>query len=174
MNIIEWAKNELEILERGCKEQDSLKMQQLFTKNVLEIVKKFSEQGHSGFSASYVSNLIKRLLDWKPITSLKGTDDEWGEVQSWNEDNNTQQNLRCSAVFRDNFDNSTAHYIYGKIFSDDGGRTWFTNSNSFVPITFPYYVPDQPQYIYLDTKGNEITKEQAKELFKEISMNSDE
>ena len=69
-------------------------------------------------------------------------------------------------MFRDNFDNSTAHYIEGKIFSDNGGITWFTNRNSFVPVTFPYDVPDKPESVYLDEIGkHKITKEEAKVLY---------
>jgi hypothetical protein len=162
-----WAKNELELIEKGCEDAESLYVQKKVTKDIMDIVKIFANQGHSGFSASYTLNLIRRLLDWKPIKPLTGEDDEWGEVEEWDKEDNSQQNKRCSAVFRKNFDNSTAYYLYGKIFSDDGGMTWFTKRESFVPITFPYKVPLEPEYIYLDKEDNEITKEQAKELFKE-------
>jgi hypothetical protein len=160
-----WAKNELELIEKGCEDAVSLYEQKKVTKNVMDVVKIFDKQGHSDFSASYTLNLIRRLLDWKPIKPLTGEDDEWGE--ELNKDKHTQQNKRCSAVFRKNFDNSTAYYFRGKVFSDDGGKTWLTKRESVVPIAFPYEVPLEPEYIYLDKEGNEITKEQAKELFKE-------
>jgi hypothetical protein len=162
-----WAKNELELLEKGCKDAVSLYVQKKVTKNVMDVVKIFDKQGHSGFSASYTLNLIRMLLDWKPIEPLTGEDDEWEEVKEWNKEKNTQQNKRCSAVFRDNFDNSTAYYLHGKVFSVDGGITWFRKRESRVPIKFPFKVPLEPEYVYLDRDGNEITKEQAKELFKE-------
>lgn len=162
-----WALSELKMLEDGCKDKNELMMQKAITKNVMSIVKEFCNEGHSGFSASYTLNIIKRLLDWKPIKPLTGADDEWGEVQSWNKKTNTQQNKRCTAVFRKNFDNSTAYYLYGKVFSDNGGRTWYTNRESFTPIVFPFKVPLEPEYVYLDKDGNVITREEAKELFKE-------
>ncbi|MEN2464937.1 hypothetical protein [Ornithinibacillus sp. JPR2-1] len=146
-NLVNWAEKELNRLVENGDE-----MQLEINKDILEIVKVFSEQGHSGFSASYALNLIKRLLDWKPITPLTGEDDEWGE--SYGSDN-TQQNKRCYAVFRENFDNSTAHYLYGKVFSDDGGETWYSSRESNVPVTFPYVVPDKPEYIILNNKESE-------------------
>lgn len=160
-----WAKNELELLEKDWEDKAGLEMQKWATKEVMKLAKVFAKQDHSGPSASYILNLVQRLFDWKPIKPLTGEDDEWGE--ELNKDKHTQQNKRCSAVFRDNFDNSTAYYLHGKVFSDDGGKTWFTKKESAVPITFPYKVPLESEYIYLDKEGNEITKEQAKELFKE-------
>jgi hypothetical protein len=141
-NLVTWAKEEL---DRLVKDGDEMQLE--INKDILQIVETFSEQGHSGFSANYALNAIKRLLDWKPITPLTGEDDEWCSVPVYDDGSNKQQNKRCSAVFRENFDNSTAYYIYGKVFSDNGGKTWFTNRNSFVPVTFPYTVPEKPERI---------------------------
>jgi len=138
--LVEWAKAELEQI--GGKDDE---MQQMMNRNIMQIVETFAEQGHSGFSASYALNIIKRLLDWKPITALTGEDGEWGVVIDTEEQ--LQQNKRCSAVFRTHFNNATAYYINGKVFSDDGGETWFTNRDSFVPVTFPYAVPEKPEEI---------------------------
>jgi len=150
-----WALNELKMLEgQETEEEKQDGMQCLVTKEVMDIVKLFCKQGHSGFSASYVLNLLRRLLDRKPILPLTGEDDEWEEVEEWNKTDNTQQNKRCSAVFRNNFDNSTAYYLYGKVFTDDGGKSWFTNHDSFVPVKFPYYVPLESEKVYL-TKEEE-------------------
>jgi hypothetical protein len=151
-NLTDWAKSELDRLITG--DSDGAEMQRAITKNILEIVEVFSKQGHSGFSASYALNIIKRLLDWKPITPLTGEDSEWIDQTESNGGNSLQQNNRCSAVFRHNNDNSTAYYIDGKVFSDDGGESWFTNKESCVPVIFPYVVPEKPEYIIIDG-GNE-------------------
>lgn len=143
-NLVEWAKVELDRLVK-----DGDEMQQEMNKDILKIVETFAEQGHSGFSASYALSVIKRLLEWKPIQPLTGEDSEWDEPYEWDEEK-TQQNKRCSAVFRKNFDNSTAYYLDGKVFSDDDGKTWFTNRDSFIMITFPYTIPEKPEYIILD------------------------
>lgn len=146
-NLVKWAEEELNRLVKNDDE-----MQKEINKDILDVVKLFAEQGHSGFSASYALRIIKRLLDWKPIQPLTGEDDEWADVPSYDKGDNTQQNKRCSAVFRKNFDNSTAYYIEGKVFSDDGGETWFTNGDSFVPVTFPYAIPDKPERVILEDK----------------------
>ena len=141
-NMTEWAKKELALLGK-----DEEGWQDAMNADILQIVETFSEQGHSGFSASYALSIIKRLLDWKPITPLTGEESEWVKCGP-----NTEQNNRCSAVFRDNHDNTTAHYIDGKRFSDDGGKTWFSNRDSHVPVKFPFRVPELPVHILLDAE----------------------
>jgi hypothetical protein len=150
MALVEWAKSELDRLMVDGEEDG---MQKVMNDGILDIVRTFADQGHSGFSASYALNIIKRLLNWKPITPLTGEDDEWCEV--YDTENNTQQNKRCSAVFRENFDNSTAYYIDGKVFSDDGGKTWFTRGGrgSSIDVTFPFVVPDKPEYIIIEPEA---------------------
>ena len=140
--LVKWAENEL---ERLVKDGDEMQIE--INNDILQIVKTFAEQGHSGFSATYALGLLNRLLDWKPISPLTGEEDEWGEPYC---DDNTQQNKRCSAVFRKNFDNSTAHYLHGKIFSDDGGKTWWSNIDSRVPVEFPYVVPEKSERVILN------------------------
>lgn len=145
MSLVNWAKEELDRLNK-----DNDGMQEAMNNNIIEIVKVFSEQGHTGFTASYALGLIKKLLAWKPITPLTGEEDEWCEVCDTKR--NLQQNKRYSSVFRENFDNSTAYDIEGRIFSDDGGKTWFTRGRrgSSVPVTFPYTVPEKPEYVLIE------------------------
>jgi hypothetical protein len=173
-----WTKSELDRLLVGCGEKegkDGLEMQKLINKDILDIVKIFCNQGHSGTSASYLIGKVTRLMDWKPISALTGEESEWGEPHNCN-GRITQQNNRCSAVFRDDTDNSTAHYLYGRVYSDNGGHTWFTGNHkdgvvhSSVPVKFPYRVPDKPEYIYLNGEDSEeiITdKARIKELYDE-------
>ena len=141
MGLVEYAKKELSLLGDD-------KMQQHMNANILELIRTFANQGHSGFSASYLISVLSRLMNFKPLTPLTGDESEWGDCLGNKDD--TQQNKRCSAVFRKNHDNAAAYYIYGKVFSDNGGITWYTNRNSHVPITFPYSVPDKAEKVYLD------------------------
>lgn len=149
---IEFAKNELKLLEKGCRSEDELAMQEEATRNVLELLEVFRKQEHSGFSASYTINILKRLVDNKPLSPLTGEDDEWGDSLTLG-DVQTQQNKRCSSVFRDNFDNSTAHDIYDIAFSDNGGITWFGSEAKAriyrKPIQFPWMPPSEPRKIYI-------------------------
>jgi len=142
-NLVDYAKKELDY----CFPDKSDNLQQMAIKNVLELLETFSNQGHSGFSAPYVLKLFDRLAHWKPIKPLTGEEDEWYEA--WGKDN-LQQNKRYSAVFRENYDNSTAYNIKGKVFIDEDDCC-YTNRDSRVPVTFPYEVPDKPEFV----KGGE-------------------
>ena len=95
MSLVEYAESEL---TRIPKDEDG--MQDLVNRNILEIVEAFSEQGHSGLSASYVLSKLERILRFKPISPLTGADDEWSEVNSQN-GIRTYQNKRCSSIFKD-------------------------------------------------------------------------
>ena len=140
--MIEYAKKELARIEH---DEDGL--QDLMDKCVLEVLGVFAEQGHSGFSAGYVIRLLERLMRFLPLTPLTGEDDEWNEIAP-----GKYQNRRCGRIFKEN---GQAYDIDGKAFSDDGGRTWFTNRNSRVPVSFPYEVPTKPEFVYLDRKKGE-------------------
>lgn len=71
MGMIEYAKSELAKIK---KDEDG--MQEVMNDCILEIVEKFREQGHSGFSAGYALSALERLLRFKPIFPLSGDDDE--------------------------------------------------------------------------------------------------
>ena len=58
------------------------------------------------------------------------------------------QNNRMGTIFKDkNKFDGQAYWLDGKLFSDDGGKTWVTNSDSFVPITFPFIAPKSEKII---------------------------
>lgn len=75
----------------------------LMATNLLELIIRFSQQGHSGTSASYLMNRLDRLMGMRNITPLTGDPDEWVEVsEGW------WQNLRN-----------------GEAFSWDGGKNYY-------------------------------------------------
>ena len=60
-NLYKWAKAELDRLLIGCEEaegRDGLEMQKQINKDILDIVKVFCTQGHSGTTASYTLGKI--------------------------------------------------------------------------------------------------------------------
>jgi len=153
MKLEEYAKQELDILcppdENGHKDE----MQEAIEKDILDIVRLFARQGHSGMSASYMLSILGRILHWYPITPLTGEEDEWLEP-TMNAMDDMQQNKRCHSVFRYNHDNATAVNIEGRIFSNDGGEIWYTTKESRVPVTFPYTVPAFPEKVYISKENN--------------------
>lgn len=150
MNLHDYAVREMDI---SWPESDP--MQDIAKKNVLELIDAFIAQAHSGVSGAYVLSVFERLVRFKPLTPLTGKDDEWSKP--WG-NKDTQQNLRCSSVFRDHFDNSTAHNIHGKVFSDDG-KVFYSTRDSVVHVDFPYLPPVTAERVILKDKTEGDTEE---------------
>jgi hypothetical protein len=117
--------------------------------NVLELIRVFSKQGHSGFSAPYCIDTFKKLAMHEPLVPLSGNDDEWNEIGD-----GVFQNKRCSHVFKqaDRF-NGQAYDINGRIFREPNGCC-YTSAGSCIPVTFPY----SPMSEYVDAKPSEATE----------------
>lgn len=138
-NLVNYAKKEL---SRIPHDNDGLLDQ--MDRCILDLVSVFCSQGHSGSSAFYIINTLDRILRFLPLQPLTGEDDEWVEIAD-----GKFQNKRCSRVFKDE---NGAYDSEGKIFSDDGGNTWYQNGDSWTQITFPYDPPAEPERIYVDPK----------------------
>lgn len=120
--------------------------------NVMELLKVFANQGHSGSSAPFCVDYFEKLAMHKPLTPLTGEDWEWVEVGT-----NVFQNKRLSKVFKqpDRFDGQ-AYDIEGKIFwnwytskvTGEKFKSFFSSGDSFVPIEFPY--TPNTEYIEVD------------------------
>ncbi|MCC6123129.1 hypothetical protein LA429_10455 [Weissella cibaria] len=139
-NILEKAKHELDLL-------GSDDMQLKINKDIFEVISVIADQGHSGFSISYLINAVDRLAKQMPLTPLTGKDDEWGTPAS------PKQNNRYSSVFKD--ENGKAYDIEYRIFTDDGGATWYSNKDSREYIEFPYMPRLEPERVYLNGKAEE-------------------
>lgn len=148
--MIEKAKYELDLLLKNCEDAESLQIQKTINNNILDIVEMFAKQGHSGFTAEYCIPIIEKLLKQSFITPLTGSDDEWSEVSP-----GLFQNTRESSIFKDaeNFD-GRPYYINGKAFSNDNGKTYFTNGDSAVVIEFPLNELPKTEYIILEGDEN--------------------
>lgn len=137
-NLVDYAKDELKrigMIDSGEPYND------WETKAILDLIELFASQGHSGFTALYVINAFSRLAMFKPLSPLTGEDDEWNDI------GDCLQNKRYPAVFKDK--DGTAYNVEGLVFTDDGAA-WYTCSDSRVNVTFPYKVPDKPEYVYGD------------------------
>jgi hypothetical protein len=97
--------------------------------SVLSLLRVFSEQGHSGFSAPHCIELFSKLASFQPLGPLTGNDSEWNEVAS-----ELFQNNRCSHVFKDQ---DGTYDINGIVFREPNGCC-YTSSKSATPVTFPY------------------------------------
>lgn len=137
MGLLSHAEHELKLLA-GDKQDE---MQDAMNKHILEMVKVFSEEGHSGFSAGYAVSVLEKLLRFEPLTPLTGADEEWTELDYSPE--MAAQNKRCSHVFKRT--DGTAWDGEARIFREPNGSC-FTGKGSAVDITFPYV----PKREYVD------------------------
>jgi hypothetical protein len=123
-------------------------MQELICTQVLELLEKFSEHGHSGSTASYAINLFTKLASFKPIVPIQGTEDEWSNV-SYGNGETSYQNKRCSAVFKDGVDGK-AYYLNSIVFKGQEDYDTFTGSvediKSYNYVKFPF----TPKTFYID------------------------
>jgi hypothetical protein len=97
--------------------------------SVMSLIRTFSKQGHSGFSANMCVSLFGKLAKHEPLGPLTGKDEEWTNVA-----NDLWQNKRCGHVFKDcskAWDNDAI------VFKDKDGCC-YTNSKSRKTIRFPY------------------------------------
>jgi hypothetical protein len=152
--MLEWAEQELRYAGYDCNDSEDGPNKWL-AEGTLELLKVFSEQGHSGSSAPYAVALFEKLAMWKPIAPLTGEDDEWMEISD-----DTWQNKRNSAVFKE--ENGQAYWIQGRVFwewysspdIDDGKpyKSYYTGFDSRVNIEFPWTQPDEPEYVFVPTE----------------------
>ena len=136
---------EREMRDAGLFDKDSDYDGALAT-SVMELVRVFSAQGHSGASAGRTLAIFAKVAAFEPLGPLTGGDDEWVDQAEQNR-RPLWQNRRCSHVFKTA---EGAYDIEGRIFRDPDGTCW-TSSESRVPVTFPYV----PRREYVDRPATE-------------------
>lgn len=103
-NLVDYAKEEL--TRAGLFDKDS-DYNGMLGEATLEIIKVFSKQGHSGMSASLVTQIVEKLMRYQPLTPLTYKPDEWTNVSEASS-SPLWQNKRK-----------------GTTFSTDGGKTHY-------------------------------------------------
>lgn len=149
MSLLSHAECELDLI--GMKDESDDGMNIAMRKHILHMIKEFSEEGHSGFSAQYAISILSKLLKYEPLTPLTGDDSEWVDVSEMN-GNTLYQNKRSGRVFKDN---DGAYDIEGKVFWDwftdeetgEKYKSYYTGKESRVPVKFPYV----PATVYEET-----------------------
>lgn len=128
--------------------------QEAMNKHILQTVQVFADEAHSGFTAMYAIRMLERLLRYLPLSAIEDAPEDWNEMSE-----GLFQHKRCSKIFKDkNRFEGKAYNIEGRVFSNDNGKTWFTNGESFVPIDFPYLVPTHPAEYLVDENGNILSE----------------
>ena len=142
-NLVRHARKEFSILGWD-KSDDSDESQSWMCDDVIELLKLFGSQGHSGTSAPYALELFTKLASFKVIAPLTGEDSEWGDTGD-----GLFQNNRASTVFKNGVD-GTAYDINAIVFRDSKGYCW-TSSESSLDVEFPY----TPTTKYVDSTDHD-------------------
>jgi len=149
------AKRELEILAKTT--PDAIVTP--FTNEILALCEAFGKSGQSGGSAPYtasaISQAVKKLMMFETLAPLTGEDSEWTDITSHNDGEPMFQNNRDSRVFKDGKDGK-AYFIEAIVFDGDiGGR--FTGNGSVMlngeNIGSTQYIkefPFKPKTFYVD------------------------
>lgn len=142
----------LDKLEEGS---ESYKLRNALFDDILAVVNYMEDSNMSADELNYLSKFMKH----HPIVALTGSDDEWMSLERFGDNDQEQSRLHFS-VFRKKGDSSTAYTVDGAIYSMDGGLNYAFRSGDannvnekFISpqlISFPYVVPDRPQFKCLE------------------------
>ena len=166
-NTYKFAKQELDLLAATV--PDAIITP--FAKEILILCEKFGKSGQSGGSAPYtataISQAVKKLLLQKPICDVTGHESEWMDVSEACGDKKTYQNRRCSALFK-NGKESKAHYLNAITWKGEEEYDTFTgrvyiDDKDFELIGSSQFVkfPFTPKTFYVDVVRVPISKGEA-------------
>lgn len=162
-----FAKHELDILAATVPDAVVIP----FTEEILALCEAFGKSGQSGgsapFTATAISQAIKKLLLQEPICDVTGYESEWVDVSQMCGGSITYQNKRCSALFKDGVE-SKAKYLNAIIWKGIETHDTFTGSvyiddKDFELISSSQHVrfPFKPKTFYINVLRVPITKEEA-------------
>lgn len=126
--LVRHAKRELELSGGN--------LQDFPAKDILDMVRLFSSQGHSGSSAWYSVNVLTRLLSLEPLSPITDRDEDWVHVYTREDGTELYQNSRYSSLFKEGnvcYDIDGAYFIY-----EDG----LVSSRAMI-VELPY-IPTKP------------------------------
>ncbi len=134
----------------------------MIAESVLDLIKLFASQGHSGGSAQCVIKLFDTLVKFNNLSPLTGEDSEWNDVSDISGEY-MLQNKRNSAVFKSS---KGTYYLDGKLIVQPDGSAYHEK----VSIKFPY-IPST-QIVYFDHYGNEISEKEYREDYNNANQDS--
>lgn len=174
-NALDFAKRELDILIKTNTDPENRPIIEKFIPEILALIDKFGKSGQSGGSAPYtasaISETIKKLCLFEPIAPITGDDSEWCEVTQLNDGIPMFQNRRCGALFKNGKDGD-AYYIDAIVKKTQNGSCWsgsfwkskndYLIGNRELMIDKRAYVksfPFTPKTFYIDVIEEEVAKD---------------
>lgn len=123
----------------------------MLAESVMELIKLFSKQGHSGCSAGMTISLFKMLANYETITPLTGEDDEWNFI------GDRFQNKRNSAVFKDK--DGQAYYIDAITWKTQNDTSWSGRADGISSAQNIKSFPFMPKRFVIDVIEEEVAKD---------------
>lgn len=148
MSLKDWAKKEVEV---ACKRENPNWDGESFDygcscyMSALKAFESLCDDGHSGYSFSVTRNILKKLLDNRPLTPI--TDEDFVNQTSIYDDKEEYQCPRMSSLFKTVYEDGSVEYSdvnraysFDAEFPDDTFTCGFDTNflNKLIPITLPY------------------------------------
>lgn len=147
--MLEKIKKELEAKLKNFdaeKQVEMIERQTLINTKITELITLLVEQAKDGFNVSPSVKTLTNMLNRSYINPLTGEDDEWMEIA-----NGVYQNMKCSRIFKDkNRFDGKPYYTEGKVFSNNGGKSFYNSDDSYVPVEFPLYELPETEHVILE------------------------
>lgn len=122
----------------------------------LEAYEVLCKQRHSGMSIGITKDILNKLIDGEPLTTIEDTPDVWNEVRSAEDGSTHYQCKRCSALFKKVFQDGTIKYEYVDSAMGIDAITGASYPSGLVrsiydemyPIKMPFNPPKDKAYVY--------------------------
>lgn len=153
INLKLHAKRELELLEKTTPDAIIIP----FKNEILALCEAFGKSGQSGgsapFTATAISQAVKKLMMFETLAPLTGEDSEWEDISEYSNGESIFQNNRDSRVFKNGKDGQ-AYFIEAIVFDGDiGGRFTGSVTHNGENISSSQYIkefPFIPKTFYVD------------------------
>lgn len=178
-NTQSYAQRELGILVKFCTDPDNRPIIEPFIPEILALCEKFGNSGQSGGSAPYtataLSQAIKKLCLQEPIMPMTGIDDEWVDVSRYGDGSNASdeilyQNRRCGGLFKNR--NGRCWYLDAIVWKGDtegeSGNDWDTftgNVEGFLSRQYVKSFPFTPKTFYIEVTREQLPDDWTEEPF---------
>lgn len=169
-----FAERELSILSKSANDPENRPLIEPFAKEIISLCEAFGKSGQSGGSAPYtataISQAVKKLLLQEPICPVMGIDEEWVDVTQINDGETLYQNSRCSGLFKEG--NGKCFYVDAIIKKTKKSGCWrgsfwlskedYLSGDKSKMIHASQYVksfPFVPKTFYIDVIEEEVSKD---------------
>jgi len=151
-------------------EDDPNKWIQEGTLKLLEI---FHKQKHTKESASKVIKYFTKISKFEPLAPIMCTNDEWNSISESMVGNETYQNNRCSAVFKEGQDGKP-HYLDAIVWRSQNSSSYtgsvFNSKKERIKSSQTIKLPFIPKTFYVDVIDYEIAPDDWESHIKDESQ----